>query len=220
MKINAEFVRKLDLGKLTSKQYQPYLKEIGRVAQKMANAQYQWIKEAPKRGTTTTKGIAVTPSETWATRALERGGGKISFKGKTTYNEYLAEVSRAIKYIQMKTSSATGYSEYVKAQTGKLFEKDDDLVKHVWESLSLEESREFWAQMDEIKQTTEYMLLTTSNRVGSDVIIGTFFKAYYQGSNSTNWVEKFRQAYVKTYMGAKNYEQVFSDPASFITIED
>ena len=58
---------------------------------------------------------------------MESGGGKFSLKGKTR-NEVLKEASRAIAFINMKTSTVSGAKQFEKNFAAKLSNKSKDIT--------------------------------------------------------------------------------------------
>ena len=58
---------------------------------------------------------------------MENGGGKFSLKGKTR-NEVIKESSRAIAFINMKTSTVSGAKQFEKGFAAKLSNKSRDIT--------------------------------------------------------------------------------------------
>lgn len=140
----------IDISKLT----QETIKEYKRTAQRLVNEQYKrWERLDDK-----------SP----AARGLEKSGGKISFRGKDL-NQQKKELARAVRFLEDKTRTFSGWEEEKQRQTNII---NEQIEKSGGENtLTTDDFGRFYAAFDKAKEINPDIALASYKYNVMDALI-------------------------------------------------
>lgn len=159
------------------------------------------------------------PTGNFATRALDKRGGKITAKESMTVNELRKEIARGMTYYNYSTSTLGKYNQYVK-DTAAVYTGGDFLTSAMYLKLSREEQTELWNIISMVKNDARIAGMLQEQKISTDELNLVISRNYFgEGKMLTaqDMLDRLNQLEQTAYQDSKDLDEVLLSDSELFT---